>query len=175
MLIEPEFPASILKLFAECHDLSNRTFRFDCQAEIRSKRFVPLLPIPMSAAKRTTSARHTRKSRGPGYPVLPKWQADVKLAIEKMGLDPKAFAKMIPCAQSTLHDMLNLPDAKHSSLVPRIHVLLGWPPPATPQATPQILSPDALEAAGMFDLLPEDVRRAIKAQLASTLAAIKKT
>jgi len=136
---------------------------------------VPLLPIDMSAAKRTSTARPGRRPRGLGYPITPKWQADVKVAIKGLGMTPKDFAKKIPCSQSTLHDTLNSPDAKHSSLVPKIHSLLGWDPPATPQATPQILSPDALEAAGMFDLLPEDVRRTFKAYLASTLAAVKKT
>lgn len=86
----------------------------------------------------------------------------------------KDLAKIVKCAQSTMHDTLNSPDAKHSSLVPAIHKALGWDAPAEPEANPQIYSADALEMAGMFDLLPESMRKAMRDQAKAVLDLVKK-
>jgi hypothetical protein len=84
----------------------------------------------------------------------------------------KDLAAAVKCGQSTMHDLLNSPEAKHSSLVPAIHRRLGWNPPAAPEADPVIFSPDALEMAGMYDRLPEEVRKSMRDQAAAFLAAL---
>jgi hypothetical protein len=76
----------------------------------------------------------------------------------------KDLALAVKCGQSTMHDTLNNPDAKHSSLVPAIHQVLKWAPPGEPESSAPIFSPDALEMAGLYDRLPEDVRRSMRDQ-----------
>lgn len=110
--------------------------------------------------------------RGPGYAVLPKWQADVKTRLAELGMTVKDLAAAVKCGQSTMHDTLNNPDAKHSSLVPAIHRVLKWNPPSAPEADPIIFSPDALEMAGLYERLPEEVRKLMRDQAVATLAAI---
>lgn len=129
-------------------------------------------------ARRKTSsnggARPGSPRRGPAYPVKPKWQADVKAALQTAGKTEKDLAGEIRCAQSTLHDLLNSNEARHSSLVPAIHRALGWGPPGEPEAAPPIFTPDALEMAQMYDRLPEDVRKSMRDQAAAILALINK-
>jgi hypothetical protein len=86
----------------------------------------------------------------------------------------KRLSVVVKCAQSTMHDLLNSPESKYSSLVPDVHKALGWPPPGEPEPDPLILSPDALEMAGMFDKLPEEVRRSMRDQAAAVLAVLRK-
>lgn len=86
---------------------------------------------------------------------------------KKEGLEittEKELAMAIGCAQSTMHDLLNSPDAKHSSLVPAVHAVFKWAPPGEPEAAPPIFSRDALEVAGMFDHLPEAARKLLRDQ-----------
>lgn len=75
-----------------------------------------------------------------------------------------------------MHDILNSAEQRHSSLVPRINELFGWEKPGeSPHApSPPLPSADALEAAQMFDQLPEVLRRAKIEELRATLAMIKK-
>jgi len=112
--------------------------------------------------------------RGHGYPVKPKWQAAVKAKLTEIGMTEKQLAAEVGCAQSTMHDTLNNPEARNSSLVPAIHAFFKWKPPGEPEADPVIFSPDALEMAGLYDRLPEEVRRAMRDQAVATLAMIKK-
>ena len=146
-------------------------------AQNRSKRIRPLLKgvVVRRRSSSTGVPRPGSVRRGLGYPVTPKWQADVKAHIATIGWTEKDFAKKVKCAQSTMHDLLNDPEAKHSSLIPAIHRVLGWAEPSTPEAIPVIFSPDALEIAGMYDRLPEDVRRSMRDQAAAILALLNKT
>lgn len=96
--------------------------------------------------------------RGHAYPVKESWQEDVLKAIDRLGLKEKQLAKQVGCAQSSMHDLLHSPDARHSSLVPAIHAALGWDPPPDPQAPVPLPSPDAIELGHMFDRLPEKLR-----------------
>lgn len=98
----------------------------------------------------------------------------MKKRIGELGMNEKTFAAKVGCAQSTMHDLLNNPEAKHSSLVPKVHRELGWNAPNAPEADPIIFSPDALEMAGMYDRLPEDVRKSMRDQAAAFLAALAK-
>jgi len=79
-----------------------------------------------------------------------------------MELSEHELAEMINCAQSTLHQILNKPDASHSSLLPAIHAVFGWDPPPDPHAPDPkgapLPSSDALEMAHMFDRLPDDMK-----------------
>jgi hypothetical protein len=88
----------------------------------------------------------------------------------------KALAKKIRCAQSSMSDAL-APTAKHSTLVPAIHRALGWDPPprlAAPTNDPvPIPSADALEMAGMFDRLPENVKQALRDQAKAYLELLE--
>jgi lambda repressor-like predicted transcriptional regulator len=106
--------------------------------------------------------------------VKPAWQEDVRQAIKKRGLTEKALAKRVGCAQSTLHDMLNNPDASHSSLVPAVHEALGWDPPPDPQESPPLPSADAIEMAHLFDRLPEHIRRQLRDQARTYIDLLKK-
>jgi hypothetical protein len=74
----------------------------------------------------------------------------------------KDFAKQVGCAQSTMHDILNNPEASHSALVPMIHVALGWDPPPDLHTAPPLPSPDAIEMAHMFDRLPEELKKKLR-------------
>jgi lambda repressor-like predicted transcriptional regulator len=125
-------------------------------------------------ASSTGNARPGSAPRGHGYPVKPKWQADVKARLADMGRTVKWLAGEVGCVQSTMHDTLNNPEARHSHLVPKIHRVLGWNPPGEPEATPIILSADALEVAGMYDRLPEEVRKSMRDQASAFLAALAK-
>lgn len=80
----------------------------------------------------------------------------------RLGMTEKELAKRVGCAQSTMHDTLNNPDAKNSSLVPAIHAALGWDPPPDPQAPVILPSPDAIEMAKLYDRLPEHIKRKIR-------------
>lgn len=131
------------------------------------------LDMPTEKAKRG-NARPGSPRRGPGYPVTQRWQGDVKAEIERRGLTEKDLAVSIGCAQSTLHEMLNSTEARHSSLVPAIHRALNWQPPPEPQGNPLVLSPDAMEMAKMFDDLPDDVAATLLAQARTMRAALKK-
>lgn len=94
----------------------------------------------------------------------------MKAALAKRKITEKQFAKIVKCSQSTMHDTLNKPDAKHSSLVPDIHAALGWDPPAAPQGeSPPLPSPDAIEMAHMFDRLPEHIKKQLRDQAATYL------
>lgn len=125
--------------------------------------------------RRTGQARPPAgPGRGHAYPVKPKWQADVKARLAVLGMTEKDLASVVGCAQSTMHATLNSQDAKHSSLVPKIHIVLKWPPPGDPESVPAIFSPDALEMAEMYDRLPDDVKRAMRDQAAAILGLIGK-
>lgn len=84
----------------------------------------------------------------------------------------KDLAAEVKCGQSTMHDTLNNPEAKHSSLIPAIHRALKWKEPSAPEADPVIFSPDALEMAGMYDRLPDEVRKSMRDQAAAILALL---
>lgn len=86
--------------------------------------------------------------------------------MKELGLDQKALAKKLRCAQSSVAEML-APGAKQSSLVPKVHDVLGWPPPGLP-----ITAPDAGEMAYLFPRLPSDIREAMLAQARSILKRI---
>ena len=105
--------------------------------------------------------KKSKGRRGPGYPVKPEWQEDVRNRITALGLNEKALAQRVRCAQSTMHDLLNSPDARYSSLVPAVHDAIGWDPPPDPQSPP-LPSADAIEMAHMFDRLPEEARKKIR-------------
>ncbi len=94
--------------------------------------------------------------------MLPAWQEDVKRRLKLIGLNEKELAKKVGCAQSTMHDILNNPEAKHTSLLPHIHSALGWDPPPDPQASPPLPSPDAIEMAHMFDRLPDELKKKLR-------------
>lgn len=113
--------------------------------------------------------------RGPGYPVKPAWQEDVKARLVKIGMTEKDLGKKVRCAQSTIHDTLNNPDAKYSSLIPEIHAAIGWDPPPDPQESPPLPSADAIEMAHMFDRLPEKVRQQMRDQAKTILELIDRT
>lgn len=83
--------------------------------------------------------------------------------MKELGYDQKALARRIRCAQSTVAEMLAA-DGQQSSLVPKVHAALGWPPPGLP-----IASPDAGEMAYLFPRLPEDIREAMLAQARAIL------
>lgn len=91
----------------------------------------------------------------------------------------KQLALAVPCAQSTMHDMLNSAEAKGSNLVPRIHEIFGWPPPpepgAPPEPSPPLPSPDALELAAMYDNLTDDARESLRSQAALLLQKFRKS
>jgi hypothetical protein len=115
------------------------------------------------------------RQRGSAYPVKPKWQADVKARLVELGMTEKQLAAAVKCAQSTMHATLNSADARHSSLVPKIHAVLKWPAPVDPNSAPLILSPDALEVATMFDQLPEEAKRSMRDQVATILGLLNKS
>lgn len=100
--------------------------------------------------------------RGPAYPVTPEWKEQVKARLKELGLNQMLLAKKIRCAPSSLNEILG--DGLQSSLVPKIHAALGWPPPGLP-----ISSPDAGEMAYLFPRLPEDIREAMLAQARAIL------
>jgi predicted transcriptional regulator len=127
--------------------------------------------------RKTTSSGNARAGsarRGETHPIKPEWQAAVKAEIVSRHMTEKDFSKRIGCAQSTMHDLLNSPEARYSSLVPKIHAFLSWDEPRAPEPMPPIFSRDALEVAGMFDLLPEEIRRSMRDQLVATVALIRK-
>ena len=86
----------------------------------------------------------------------------------------KEFARKMRCAQSTMHDILHKP-GKATHLLPKINKFFGWELPGeVPRSpSPPLPSADALEAAAMFDLLPEELRKAKIAELRTTLAMLK--
>ena len=108
---------------------------------------------------------------GHGYPVKPTWQEDVKAEIAKRRITEKAFAKLVGCAQSTMHDLLNK-RGRDSTLVPLVHAALGWDPPPDPQAPVILPSPEALEVAAMFDRLPEQWRKKIRDEAQFALSIV---
>lgn len=112
---------------------------------------------------------------GHGYPVKSTWQEDVKSHLSKLGITEKDLAKKIGCAQSTMHDTLNNPEARNSTLVPAIHAAIGWDPPPDPQAPVPLPSPDAIELGHMFDRLPEEIRKQMRDQAKSILDLIERT
>lgn len=105
--------------------------------------------------------RRDARLRGHAYPVKRAWQEDVRARLAALGITPKELAQKIGCAQSSLHDALSKPNAKHSVLVPAIHAALGWDPPPDPQSPP-LPSPDAIEMAHLYDRLPEEARRKLR-------------
>lgn len=116
--------------------------------------------------------------RGPAYPVRPEWQENVKRRLAKLGdggMTEKALAKKIGCAQSTIHDLLNSPEARYSSLVPAVHAAIGWDPPPDPGDAPPLPSPDAIELGHMYDRLPEHVKKLIRDQAKVALDLIGDT
>lgn len=94
----------------------------------------------------------------------------------EIGITEKELAKRVKCAQSTLHDILNSPEAKNSHLVPAIHKVFSWTAPSDPQPGKAKPSPsaDAMEVAQIFDRLPEALRKAKIEELRATLASIVK-
>jgi predicted transcriptional regulator len=102
------------------------------------------------------------------------WQAAVREKISEFHMTEKDFAKKIGCAQSTMHDLLHSPEARHSSLVAKIHAFFGWQEPRKPEPMPPIFSPEALEMAAVFDVLPEGFRRALLAQAEEAAALIRR-
>lgn len=113
------------------------------------------------------------RKRGHGYPVKPAWQEDVRAEIKKRGMTEKDLAKLVGCAQSTMNDTLNKPNANNSSLVPKIHEALGWAPPPDPQSPVPLPSADALEMGHLFDRLPESIRRQMRDQAEAILALVE--
>ena len=102
--------------------------------------------------------RRDARRTGHPYPVKIQWQEDVRARIAAMGIGKKGLAQKIGASQSAVWDTISNPEVKSSVLVPRIHAALGWDPPPDPQSPPS-LSPDAVEMARLYELLPEDVRR----------------
>jgi hypothetical protein len=99
--------------------------------------------------------------RGIPYPVTRTWQNRVRSALEQGKMTPKQFAKKVGCAQSTMSDLLS-ENARHSTLVPKIHRVLGWEPPQLPEdvsAPVPIPTPDAVELSKMFDRLSDEHRQ----------------
>jgi hypothetical protein len=78
------------------------------------------------------------------------------------------------CAQSTMHDILHVP-GKSSKLIPAINKALGWEQPSEiPHDKATRHSQVAMQAAAIFDQLPEPLRAAKLADLVATLAQINK-
>lgn len=97
----------------------------------------------------------------------------MKSALSAKGITPKDLAKRMRCAQSTMHDLLNVP-GKSSHLIPKINRFFGWASPeGLPSgSSPPLPTPAATEAAAIFDRLPEPLRRAKLEELRALIAAL---
>lgn len=98
----------------------------------------------------------------------------MRAQLKRLGLTEKELAKKVGCAQSTMHDTLNNPEARSSSLVPAIHAAIGWDPPPDPQAPVPLPSADAIEMGHLFDRLPEEIRKQMRDQAKTILSVIEK-
>lgn len=103
-------------------------------------------------------ARRDARREGHPYPVKKQWQEDVRAKIKAMGIGKKELAQKIGASQSAVWDTITNPEVKSSVLVPKIHAFLGWQAPPDPQSPP-MLSPDAIEMARLYEMLPDDVRQ----------------
>lgn len=90
--------------------------------------------------------------------MKPAWQAEARKRLKDLGLSEHELAAQIRCAQSTLHQTLNNPEARHSSLLPAIHAAFGWGPPPDPTGASPLPSSDAIEMAHMFDRLSDEMK-----------------
>jgi hypothetical protein len=125
----------------------------------------------VAARRGETGIGSTGERKRGGYVADPTWQEAVRKKLAADGVTEKAFAKKVGCAQSTLHDTLHVA-YKSSHLIPKINKLLKWelPQKLPRESSPPLPSADAIEAAMMFDALPEDLRRAKIAELRATYA-----
>lgn len=97
-----------------------------------------------------------RKTPGPSgaaYPITRQWQEAIRARLEEMGWSQQDLANAVGCTQPAIAWVLR-PQAKQSSLVPKIHKALGLVK-AVPPATENV-DPVRAELADLLEQLTDE-------------------
>lgn len=127
-------------------------------SDLRINRLNQGSTLALVASTRRSAPRTDARTRGKAVGITSAWQEDVIKALARKGISEPQLAKLLDVAQSTVYTTLHSKTAKHSSIVARIHEVLGWNPPPDAQAPVVLPSADAIEMGKMFDRLPERIR-----------------
>lgn len=74
-----------------------------------------------------------RRPTGPTYYIDKTWKDETQLRMKKQGILPADLARKIACKPSAISYLFG-PICQQSRLVPKVHHVLGLPPPPAAQA-----------------------------------------
>jgi len=101
---------------------------------------------------------------GAAYPISDEWRARVKIRLEELEMSQAELARRVGCTPAAITNVLR--DNKQSSLVPKIHRVLGWDDAPLPETAAMGVSDRvAEEFAAIAKRLPADVRNSALAFL----------
>jgi transcriptional regulator with XRE-family HTH domain len=98
-------------------------------------------------------SRKTPGPSGPAYPITRQWQEAVRARMEELGWSQYDLAKAVGCTQPAIAWVLR-PQAKQTSLVPRIHKALGLTKPEPPST--EAVAPLRAELYEMLEGLTDE-------------------
>ena len=97
--------------------------------------------------------RKTPGPSGPAFPTPARWKEDVRSKMAELGWSQYELARAVGCTQPAIAWVLG-PQAKQSSLVPRIHKALGLAPVSAPAT--HAVSPNRVELAGLLEDMDDE-------------------
>lgn len=86
--------------------------------------------------------------KGTAYPIDAEWRRRVEARMAEKEWTRAELARQVKCSRSAITELFDEAQ-KQSSLVPAVHRVLGWDPPA-----PIFFSPDAQEVQSLYEMLP---------------------
>lgn len=101
---------------------------------------------------------HFMGRKGPTWPVTDEWKAAVMARMRELGIRQTDLANELDCTNSSLSALFHT-GTKQSRLVPLIHKMLKWPPPA-----PISTSPDVMEIVSLISRMDDEFKERLRDQ-----------
>lgn len=81
--------------------------------------------------------------QGSAYPITEEWRVKVKLRLAELQMSQAELARRVGCTGAAITNVLR--DNQQSSLIPAIHMALGWDVAPLPETAGSIASADAVD------------------------------
>lgn len=105
----------------------------------------------------------TDRSSGMPYPITDEWRTKARARMLELGITKADLHRRLQCSDATISHILGEgdgPRSKATVLMPAIHRILQWPPPALPEDSIDD-DPVRNELAGIYDAMTEEQRSAL--------------
>ncbi len=95
---------------------------------------------------------------GSAYPITDEWRAKVRARLDELKMSQAELARRVGCTPAAITNVLR--DNKQTSLLPKIHRVLGWDDAPLPETAVTAPSNEkvAAEFAAIAKALPPEVR-----------------